>query len=427
MKRIPCLLLNLLCVLLVGLAYAKEPVTLRYSSGLGPDLLPTLRQRVERFEELNPDIKVALESRAGGFNDDKLLAQLLGGDIPDVIHHTSDVIPRLISEGLLLDVTALVERDLDRSEYVPWLFEETVFLSQGRYYGGLETHFQTRPIFYNADKFAAAGVATPNQYAAEGRWDWLTFASVARKFTRSRSGDSTIDEWGFSSWGNQWQGWGTWVFLAGERVFAADGRSFALETKETIEALDFFFSMYTDEDYAVPQGDAPFRQGVAAMTLSGSWAFRRWELASLGFEWDVALPPANTPDWLAMATAGANGIILSGTKHPEEAWRFVRFLLSEEAQMDDGITRMSMPVLFSALRRYVTPTGQPASIQIMSEMAQRARVIRRVPAFTEAMRIAGEEFGKVFAGAEPVEAAVANLVRRANPVLAEAVDKVSGD
>jgi ABC-type glycerol-3-phosphate transport system substrate-binding protein len=128
-----------------------------------------------------------------------------------------------------------------------------------------------------------------------------------------------------------------WVGAAGGSLISEDGTQFLgyMDSPETIEAVQFFADLYNVHKVAPPPadfslwagGNAEFGNGQAAMRLFG-----RWPQAGYKENPNVDLGVVGVPAGAERANIlfwGGFGIF-SGSKHPEAAWRFLRFYTGAE-------------------------------------------------------------------------------------------------
>ncbi len=100
-----------------------------------------------------------------------------------------------------------------------------------------------------------------------------------------------------------------------------------------MEGLEFFASLFSEHDVAVPYGEdaePPFLAGQVGMFQNGRWATPGTR-AGADFDWDVVkLPdgPAGPSNWLFWGAYVVN----AETEHPEEAWELVQALTREDVQ-----------------------------------------------------------------------------------------------
>ena len=180
-----------------GGAAPTGPVDIKIATWTSnPDQLALLGSFVDEFAAKEGiEINAEFESIEFGEYNTKLSLELQGSEAPDVFWVLETSAPAFIQSGLL------AELDEALAEYNPDDFSAKameLWQSGGKTYA---VPFSTSPFFmiYNADLFAAAGIETPDQLAAEGNWNWDTFraASKAIKDATGVLGYQTVDGGGY--------------------------------------------------------------------------------------------------------------------------------------------------------------------------------------------------------------------------------------
>lgn len=406
-----------LALLLVAQPTAAK-VTLTWSTWLGGDQLNVLKRRLAEFERQNPDIAVEVLSFAGYSEyKAKLLSMVATGTAPDVAHTVVYDAPLFMQEGMLLDVTSYA-RDIRRSDY----YISDTYVRGGRVFGGFESHVQVYPIYYNPDKFAAAGLQTPNQYHAAGQWTWQTFRETARKLTLA-GGDGQVRQFGVQIHPFWEVGWGVFGLANGAEMVNAGATRVTMDDPRMVEALEFMTRLYQSDHVAprpgepLPAGDT-LLNGAAAMLLTGSWNMSHYKQFAGQVAWDLAPTPLGTSDRVYRGP-GADGIVLASTKHPAEAWKLVRFFLGDYVQLDKAQSKLEVPVLKRALVSDVYLSPPPASMRVIGDLLARSVAQPVFPGAVEVRSEIEQQLLRAFSGQVPVATAVAEAQRIGQAKLAE--------
>jgi len=363
-----CLLVALVLCLTVGVAAAGAKTKITWSTWLGGDQLEVLKSRFEVFEKQNPDIEVEILSFAGQAYVDKLALMMASGNLPDVIHTVIYDAPRFIKEGYFRDITNLVERSgFDRDDYVPF---SGIYERDGRVMGGFETHLQVYPFFYNRDTLAAAGVEDLNQIYADGGWDWDRMLQLGKKLTEDTDGDGVPDRWGLAIPGNWEAGWGNFLALAHTAYMNEDYTSVTINNPIAVEVFGFLSDLYNTHQVATMDANpAHINNGVAGMVLGGSWTMNWFQQFGSDVNWDIVPPPRyKNLQPVYYRAPGADGLITSQSKHPEEAWKLVSFMLGPCSQLDKARSKLTVPVLWDALKSDVYMISPPEHMSIILDM-----------------------------------------------------------
>jgi multiple sugar transport system substrate-binding protein len=126
----------------------------------------------------------------------------------------------------------------------------------------------------------------------------------------------------------------SWVWNAGGDFVSADGKHVIFDQPGARAGIRAYFDLYR---YLAPaaryldrfQADQLFAQGQAAVTISGSWEAllsRRIHLETTG-DWGLAIPAG------VSFVGGSNLVIWQHARYEREAFKLVRFLTSQQAQM----------------------------------------------------------------------------------------------
>lgn len=275
----------------------------------------------------------------------KLKAELVAGSAPDIFWIGGMELAEIVATGQVLDLKPAI--DADPSFKLDDFYDQPIrgLSHDGKLYG-LPPDVSTLVVYYNTDLFKAAGLATPNQLAEQGAWNWSTLLDSARQLTDPARGQFGV------GWTNWWgPSWGYFVSAAGGKLFNAGGTACALSSPATIEAARFARTFYAENLRPTGGQDTLenlFNAGRVGMMWSGRWTtpgIRR----DARFNWDVAEMPAGKQrsTWLLWGAY----LINARTANPDAAWQVLKQLTSAESMgkiADLGLTipaRKSQPTL----------------------------------------------------------------------------------
>ncbi len=152
------------------------------------------------------------------------------------------------------------------------------------------------------------------------------------KSLKSR-GKGMIFEWGSMSW----IGYAGYLWQAGGDFYNPEGTKLTLDSREAVEALKFFSSLYID--LKVPKARIPIEQGMRSgdfpLAISGNWKIDSLRLTApeLAGKWSIAVLPAG-PSGKRTAFLGGRVIgIFNKSKNKKLAWEFIKFLFEPESQI----------------------------------------------------------------------------------------------
>lgn len=306
-------------------------VTLRLGTGDNGSGLAPHKEVIAQFEKSNPDIQIQLEPVAGNNYYDLLLQEIAAGNAPDIMQIGDDAVPRFVTQGAFVDLGPYIDgtEPLDRTIFLPGVFAPGAW--EGKQYF-LPKDYTPLAIYYNKKLFDQQHVPYPRD-----GWTWEDFLTTAKALTTDSNHDGTPDVWGVQLPAAWTGGFEYWVAAAGGSLIGEDGKHFQgyLDSPETIAALRFYVDLYNKYKVAPPPlgisvlrgGNQDFVGGTAAMLISGHWP-----------ESDLNTNPAIVLGVVGMPTGKKRANVLfwsgfgiySGSKHKEEAWRYLRYSSGEQ-------------------------------------------------------------------------------------------------
>ncbi len=283
------------------------------------------------FEKKHPNIKIEVEPVAGMGYDIKLIMQSAAGTLPDVVFLADSLVPTFTKYQVVRDLRPFIKADPEFpvNDIYPQMLR-TGMDRQGRIFQ-LPRELGVVVMFYNRTLFRRAGLPDPSP-----NWTRADFLRMAKKLTL-RDKQGRVTQYGFSA-GYTWCGvYAPWVASEGGRVVSKDGKRAAFSSPESLKGLRDLVGLVTVEQVALPPnrnitipGVDPFAAGKIAMQpqVFPQVPFYR---ATMKDDWDVQVMPAGT--MRRVTNMGAAGYGMStNTKHPREAWEFLKFIVSPEGQ-----------------------------------------------------------------------------------------------
>ena len=320
--------------------YTGPAASIEYAIWGDPAEIDSQTKLVNSFMALNPTITVKVSVADWDSYWEKLLTGLSGGAAPDVFAMDGPLYPDYQARDVLLDLQPFIERDgYDLGQLADQ--GVGVFKTAGGQFG-LPRDLNVVALYYNKKMFDAAGVPYPDD-----TWDWAKLIEVGKKLTLDTDSDGTIDQWGlYTETSDMENYWLSLVWQNGGDFFAADGKTTALTTDQAAGGIQFLQDLiYKHKILAEPSvfvetGDA-FEQGLAAMEINGSWLVPT-DLAA-GIDLGIApIPSGPAGRFTTVNPTGA--VVYKGTKSPDAAWEFVKYLTSPAAQEQLMQLKASLPV-----------------------------------------------------------------------------------
>jgi len=331
------LLLTLSMVPYVSIS-APQRIYLRFSGwGAGATEIELYRKMLKEFMKENPEIYVKYEPIPQMYHEN-ILAMFGAGVAPDVFYVDSSWAPIFISKGALLPIDKFAKPELI-AQYYDFLL--TPFKdAKGRLYG-LPKDWSMLFLCYNKKLFAKAGITKPPD-----TWEELL-----------KDAKLIADKTGIPGFMVYFRGFERYLpmalsYGAPKPFFAKPEDASWFKLPVVKETLKWWVELYTKgkierekkglTPYVVSPADVgagwfgdAFGSGKVAMVLSGNWIipFLNYTYPDFkyGRDWDVAPVPRGPKGRATMAFTVCLGINAK-TKHPEAAWKLVKFLIGKEGQ-----------------------------------------------------------------------------------------------
>jgi multiple sugar transport system substrate-binding protein len=322
-------------------AYSGPPVTIEYSIWGDPQEITSQKKIVEAFHKVEPNITVNVTVSDWDAYWDKLQAGLAGGAAPDVFAMDGPLFPDYQSREVLLDLKPNIDREgYDLTQLAEQGVADFTSPDGGQY--GLPRDLNVIALYYNKKMFDAAKVPYPDE-----TWDWNKLVDVAKQLTKDSNGDGKTDQWGFYTETTDMENyWLSLVWQNGGDVLSADKKTTVINTPEAAGGIQFLqdliwkHKVMPDPAITAETGDA-FEQGKAAIEANGSWLVPTLTAANLDF---AIAPLPKGPVAQATSVNPTGAVVFKGTKAPDAAWAFVKYLASPAAQEQLMQLHASMPV-----------------------------------------------------------------------------------
>lgn len=347
---------------------ASSAVEIRY--GLwDANQQPAYQACADEFQKQNPNIAVKIEQL--GWDDywNGIQTGMVGGTAPDVFTDHLAKFPEFAAKNQIVDINPLVEKDkVDVGQYIKGLAD--LWVRDGKRYG-LPKDWDTISVIYNADMLEKAGVKV--EELKDLTWnaqDGGTFGQLIAKLTLDQNGKNGLDpafdktkiaQYGFIPQGSGgFSGQTQWSMFAASNGFKfTDGpwtNKYYYDDPKLAETLQWYADLNLVKGYAPPLADIKslgagtlFQSGKGALTTDGSWTIGDYVKNSkfkLGFA-----PLPKGPEGRKSMFNGLADSIWIGTKHPDEAWAWVKFAASKTCLDIVGDTGVVFPAIQSGVEK----------------------------------------------------------------------------
>jgi multiple sugar transport system substrate-binding protein len=329
------------------------PVSIRWfccvGTGDAPEQVPVEKKVVDDFNKTHLNIKLTLEVVPYAGANAALATEIGSGSGPDIVG-PAGIGGANAFHGQWLDLAPLIQKNNYDLSGFPQDAVNIYKLQEGQL--GIPFAIYPSALFYKKSLFDEAGLAEPphkygDKYTLDGQqveWNYDTARQVAMRLTVDRAGkDATeagfdpkrIVQWGFEPQRDDLRGLGAY-FGAGE-LAAADGKTAQIPEPWKTGWKWWYdgiwkdhFSMtnaqFTSSD--INPKDYPFFTGKIAMSENFLWS--TYGVADAGNDWNLGAIPSSNGTTTAAFNADTFRI-LKGTKHPDEAFTVLSYLLGEGA------------------------------------------------------------------------------------------------
>ena len=319
-------------------------------TGDAPEQVTVEEQVAEAFNQANPGIHLSFQAYPYTGARDALSVQIGSGNGPDIVGPIG-IGGANAFHGQWLDLQPLIDKNsFDMSQFPT----STVSLYNVGGEGQVGIPYAVYPsvLFYKASLFKEAGLAEPpHQWnstytmpdGTKVPWDYDTVRKIALLLTVDKNGkDATeagfdpenIVQWGFEPQRDDLRQTGAY-WKAGSFV-ASDGTTVQMPDA-WVAAWHYFYDgiwkdrimvtgpQFLNTDFN-PNG-YPFFTGKVAMSENYLWSL--YGISDAGDDWNMAA----TPSYQGQTTAAFNADtfrILKGSKHPDEAFKVLTYLLANQ-------------------------------------------------------------------------------------------------
>lgn len=328
---------------------SNEKVTLTFWHLWKGSEAEALQKVIDDFNSSHPNIKV---EALAGTTKDKQLTALSGGNPPDIGY----VIDYTMSKWAGIGAVAPLDEYMTKDKVDSKNFPEPV-LNLGKFDGkqyGIPYTMDSYMLYYNKDMLKEAGIEPPKTVSE--------LKAAALKLTKKNSkGEYT--QLGFIS-DNPWLDQVIWPFAFGSELYDYKTDTVTPDSQAYIDALKFEIASYQAPydmkqvlkfksgfgEYMSPNN--PFFQKQLAFDVEGQWftTFLKQYAPNVNY----GIVPIPYPDGKTELDNG--GLIQSGmlyiskaSKHKEEAFEFINYLISDEAMIKFCASKGSLPTTFTAL------------------------------------------------------------------------------
>jgi len=300
-----------------------------WDENAGPDRTPYYKVLIGNFEAQNPNIHVeyvGLPKKSAKQKFDTAIATI---DLPDVAGVQTSWLADFTSRNVLLELDTLFDNWSEKDKISPSIIQSNRDMVLNKKLYQIPNTMSMEILWYRADWFTETGVKVPE--------NWDEFFTAVEKMT-----DKDKKRYGFTIRGGD----GAAIQLI-RMMFAYSGFTDFFDKNGKclindpihVEFVKKYLALYT---VFTPKSDVTngyqemiisFDSGAVAMVEHNIGSYSQHK-NSLKPEQYAPLTLPKTSDGKIMQEGGnTNGYgIFKTTKHPEEAWKFISFLCSQDSQ-----------------------------------------------------------------------------------------------
>jgi len=334
-----------------------EPVTITWATWGGAIQAELYQEAIRQFHAKQDLVRVEnINSPGMADHMQKVQTMIAGGTPPDVIMVGGENVPAFAAQGIYQPLDPFIEADpdFDIHDYLPRTIE--VMKYEGKIYS-LPGGFNIGALYYNKALFDEAGLDYPTR-----DWTHDDLLEAAKKLTKRENG--RVIQYGYTN-----SPLNMWFF-----IWQNGGEIFDNDTNPTVMLLDQPAALETVEwyfDLSLEHGVKPtlvelmqsggqqelFASGQLAMLIDHRGATQVLNQIT-DFEWGICELPRGSAGRAVVFNWAGRGIA-TGSKHPQEAWEFLKWLTGPEGVRIFIASGNGMPALYDLLDDPTLEIQQP--------------------------------------------------------------------
>ena len=398
-----------------GTVSAQDKVELVFRQFDPPTEIDGLVKAVDAWNASHPDIHVTMQTMNGADTLAQLAREVPAGAGPDIQHLAFVWTRDLARSGLLMDLDDDIKSDPPGKGIDDFLATDLATLD-GKIYG-VPWSADTFAMAYRPDLLQAAGLSFPDT------WDDL--AAAAKKLTTEDGQYGFCFPAGSSPDSGMWTLVNYYLWSNGSTLVdeTSPGKWEVTVTKEALEAAMNYFngffvdgmapeSLITVNAWGDPELLGALGRGDCAIGIFPPQTFRAAEAQS-----ETPLMTAQIPQGSVKRISHLGGRALGinpNTKHPKEAWEFVRYLVGPETFK----TYNQYPAQKSLLDTLDFAESEEGYVKMLPLAQTFERYISSPIQVSTMTGVINKEFGAVFSGQRSPEEASQAVIDELNDSLA---------
>lgn len=336
-----------------------------------------LDDQIQAFQNKYPNIVIKKEVITGDYLQ-AIQSKIASKTAPDIYYLDVSLASKFMKEGIIDPIDEYLDKE-DMNDFFPNLLEG--YQMNGKTYG-IPKDYNPLVLYYNKDMFEKAGINPPTT------WEELKIA--AEKTTKDGVYGLCIE--------NDPQRFGAFILQNGGKI--NDGDKPAFNSKEAVEALDFYYSFIknktgaTFKDMGTDWAGAAFAQKKTAMIMAGGWVIPYMAQNAPDVKYGMVTLPKGKQNGNLMFTVAY--VLNKDSKVKKEAMEAAKFLTGKEGLKIVAESGLAIPSRKSMADVYISKFPERKALIDATEGATVANYGLNGSKILDALSKAGEkiQFGK---------------------------------
>ncbi|MCB9858447.1 MAG: sugar ABC transporter substrate-binding protein [Phycisphaerales bacterium] len=319
---------------------------------------------VAEFNRREPGISIRQEWLPLSGYLTKLDQQFVAGDAPDVVMFQDEPFPRYARQHFV-DLAPFIAADADMPQRTADCWPTAIAsFRDGESLRGLPVHGGNVLVYCNPDAFARASrfhgrtIAMP-----DNDWSIEQFVNLCIDLTIDENGDGEPEQFGLLQ--PHWVYYLPFIWAHGATLLDESRSHWTLTGPAAVESFQLYADLRhrfrvtpTPLEYAGQNSDTAFLSSRVAMCVNGPWYMPFLNDTHLQGRYRVVGIPSGRAPGTTRVTWDALCINSACTKSTQDrAWRFVRFAMSDEAQLIFARSQRAIPARKSMGAKFVDLGG----------------------------------------------------------------------
>lgn len=295
------------------------PITLTYWGLWEDDNL--IKPEIAAYQKQNPNIVINYQRESSVNYRTRVQTQIREGVGPDVFMIHNSWLPMFQQDLAAAPKEVFILADY-KNLFYPVAMDSFV---RGNFIYGAPMEVDGLSLFYNEDMLNAIGGKPPK--------NWQEFIDLATKMTVKDATGIKVAGAALGTAGNV----DHWSDIIGLLLFQQPGVDLTnVATPQVAEILRFYIGFVTDPkkktwDVNLPKSTDMFAQGRLGFYFAPSWRAHELRVANPNLKFKVVPVPQLSGKTVGWASFWGQ-VVAARSKNPTEAWKFVKYLTSAEAE-----------------------------------------------------------------------------------------------